>query len=69
MPNLATASAKVTVCFADVGWTAAAADVKNVWVGKASLPRVVSGSYSATVDVHDTLYVILSAAATADSLA
>jgi hypothetical protein len=59
--NMGDEDKTVAVCFADVGWGAAAANVRDVWTD-ASLANV-NGTYARKVGPHDTLLVVLSAAA------
>lgn len=58
VPNLGPETATVSVCFKDVGWTSGTAKVRNIW--SKSDEGSFQDQYSASLESHNTLYVILS---------
>jgi alpha-galactosidase len=57
VPNLGSATATLTICFADLSITSGHANVRDVWAKK-DLGKL-STSVSASVEVHDTFLVIV----------
>ena len=56
--NYDTGTHTVSVCFKDVGWVGAAADVRDVY-GNLTVHNVTAGQYSRSMAEHDTLLLIL----------
>ena len=61
LPNLGTASASMDVCFSSLNINPKGVKVYDVWKKKDL--GAVDDKYSATVDVHDTLLLLLTPAA------
>jgi len=57
IPNLSDKPAKNSVCLADIGWPSDRAHLRDVWLKK---DIDITTKYTAPVDVHNTLLVVLS---------